>query len=176
MKKHNFEKDIDVPSKQKIMYDYNAKDCEQCSSDSVCCYCKNLTYYKLEEQLKVSEAQCEGMFVTHTDLEKKYEAKEQECEMWKNLTVDNGAVALKYQQQLEAYKMEAEEGKEINAELKAENEELKKANKHIEHNRNQKAYKLMRIEKLITACSTGYTDEFIRELLVILHKPEPIEE
>ena len=29
-------------------------------------------------------------------------------------------------EQLEAYKMEAEEGKEINAELKAENEELKK--------------------------------------------------
>ena len=44
---------------------------------------------------------------------------------------------------------------------KAENEELKKANKHIEHNRNQKADKLMRIEKLITACQTGYTDEFI---------------
>lgn len=75
--KQNFEKDIDVPSKQKIMYDYNAKDCEQCSSDSVCCYCKNLTCYKLEEQL-------------------------------------------------EAYKMEAEEGKEINAELKAENDELKR--------------------------------------------------
>lgn len=52
-------------------------------------------------------------------------------------------------------------------------EELKKANKHIEHNRNQKAGKLMRIEKLITACSTGYTDEFIQELLVILHEPEP---
>ena len=57
--------------------------------------------------------------------------------------------------------------------FKAENEELKKANKHIEHNRNQKADKLMRIEKLIIACSTGYTDEFIQELLVILHEPEP---
>ena len=53
--KQDFEKDIDVPSKQKIMYDYNAKDCEQCSSDSVCCYCKNLTYYKLEEKLKQAE-------------------------------------------------------------------------------------------------------------------------
>ena len=31
-------------------------------------------------------------------------------------------------EQLNAYKMEAEEGKEINAELKAENEEWKKAN------------------------------------------------
>ena len=84
---------------------------------------------------------------------KEYKRKEQECDMWKNLTVDNGAVALKYQQQLnklkeeneelkkkqrcawkslegtfcpeaqeqlEAYKMEADEGKEINAELKAE--------------------------------------------------------
>jgi hypothetical protein len=53
-------------------------------------------------------------------------------------------------------------------------EELKKANKHIEHSRNQKADKLMRIEKLITACSTGYTDEFIQELLIILHEPEPV--
>ena len=34
-------------------------------------------YYK---QLKRSEAQCEAMFVSHTDLEKAYKAKEQECE------------------------------------------------------------------------------------------------
>ena len=57
--------------------------------------------------------------------------------------------------------------------LKGKNGELKKINNHIEHNRNQKADKLMRIEKLITTCSTGYTDEFIQELLVILHEPEP---
>ena len=57
--------------------------------------------------------------------------------------------------------------------LKAKNEDLKKTNNHIEHNRNQKANKLIRIEKLIIACSTGYTDEFIQELLVILHEPEP---
>ena len=57
--------------------------------------------------------------------------------------------------------------------LKATNENLKKAKIHIENNRKQKANKLMRIEKLITACSTGYTDEFIQELLVILHEPEP---
>ena len=66
--------------------------------------------------------------------------------------------------------------KTFQAELQAKEQEckeLKKANKHIEHNRNQKADKLMRIEKLITACSTGYTDEFIQELLVILHEPEP---
>lgn len=54
----------------------------------------------------------------------------------------------------------------------AENEELKKANKHIEHNRNQKAYKLKRIEKLITACSTGYTDDFIKSILAILLEVE----
>lgn len=53
--KQKFEKDIDVPSKSKIMYDYNAKDCEQCNPDSVCCYCKNIAYYKLEEQLKAKE-------------------------------------------------------------------------------------------------------------------------
>jgi hypothetical protein len=37
------------------------------------------------------------------------QAKEQECDMWKNLTVDNGAVALKYQQQLDQLKAENEE-------------------------------------------------------------------
>ena len=35
------------------------------------------------KQLKRSEAQCEAMFVSHTDLEKKYKAKEQECERLK---------------------------------------------------------------------------------------------
>ena len=38
--------------------------------------------------------------------------KEQECDMWKNLTIDNGAAALKYQQQLEAKEQECEELKE----------------------------------------------------------------
>lgn len=55
-------------------------------------------------------------------------------------------------------------------------ERLKKANKHIEHNRNQKADKLMRIEKLITACSTGYTDDFIQSILAILLEAELTEE
>ena len=51
MDKKNFEKDIDVPSKRRIMDDYNAKDCEQCSPDSVCCYCKNIACYQLEETI-----------------------------------------------------------------------------------------------------------------------------
>ncbi|RAI14189.1 MAG: hypothetical protein DKM23_00065 [Candidatus Melainabacteria bacterium] len=57
--------------------------------------------------------------------------------------------------------------KTLQMELQAkeqECEELKNANKHIEHNKKQKADKLMRIEKLITARSTGYTDEFIQEI------------
>ena len=49
--KQNFEKDINVPSKRRIMDDYNAKDCEQCSPDSVCCYCKNIACYQLEETI-----------------------------------------------------------------------------------------------------------------------------
>lgn len=44
--------------------------------------------------------------------------KTQECEMWKNLTVDNGAVALKYQQQLDQLK-------KTNEELQKENDDLK---------------------------------------------------
>ena len=47
-------------------------------------YCGNNPncYYK---QFKRSEAQCEVMFVLHTDLEKRYKAKEQECEELKKL-------------------------------------------------------------------------------------------
>ena len=37
---------------KQIIYECDAKDCEQCSSDSICCYCKNIACYKLEEQLK----------------------------------------------------------------------------------------------------------------------------
>ena len=61
------------------------------------------------------------------------EAKEQECEESKtkllNLLGKEGLRQSEkefYEQQLEAYKMEAEEGKEINAELKAENYYLKR--------------------------------------------------
>lgn len=47
-------------------------------------------------------------------------------------------------------------------------EELKKVNRHIDNNRMQKANKLMQIEKIIMACNSGYTDEFIQSLLEIL--------
>lgn len=42
-----------------IIYESDAKNCEQCSSDSVCCYCKNITCYKLEEQLRRAEQKLE---------------------------------------------------------------------------------------------------------------------
>lgn len=90
---------------------------------------------------------------------KKYLRKEQECEELKKnyfTVIQQRNVA---EQQLD--------------QLKAKNEELKKANLHIENNREHKANKLNRIEKLILACTTGYTDEFIQELLVILYEPEP---
>ena len=56
---------------------------------------------------------------------KKYLRKERECESWKALIDEAQIEQGKLQQQLEAYKMEAEEGKEINAELKAELEQEK---------------------------------------------------
>ena len=83
--KQNFEKDIDVPSKN-IVYAQDAKDCEQYNTDNTdntCCTCRNREWHRLYED---------------------YKRKEQECDMWKNLTVDNGAVALKYQQQLDQLK------------------------------------------------------------------------
>ena len=55
-------------------------------------------------------------------------------------------------------------------------ERLKEANKHIDHNRTQKANKLKRIEEIITACKSGYTDEFIQSILAIILEAEPIKE
>ena len=55
-------------------------------------------------------------------------------------------------------------------------ERLKEANKHIEYNRTQKANKLKRIEEMIIACSSGYTDEFIQSILAIILEAEPIKE
>lgn len=67
----NFEKDIDVPSKRRIMDDYNAIDCEQCTPDSVCCYCKNIACYKLEQQLQQANQKLEKI--------KSYIAQEDWC-------------------------------------------------------------------------------------------------
>lgn len=68
-------------------------------------------------------------FVKDTYLQLK--AKEQECESWKTLIDQAQIEQRKLEQQLEAYKMEAEEGKEINAELEAENKELKEKLKEM---------------------------------------------
>ena len=103
------------------------------------------------------------------ELNKTIKAKEQECKE-KSWEIGNLGYKIKNQR------------KEINIRLeqldrlKAENKELKKVNIHIDNNRMVKADKLKRIEDLIIACSCGYTDEFIQELLVILHEPEPIKE
>ena len=69
-------KDVDTSACKFLRNDICASpinsNCKLCDEIS-----EKMCYYK---QLKRSEAQCEGMFVTHTDLEKKYKAKEQECE------------------------------------------------------------------------------------------------
>ncbi|WP_289146982.1 hypothetical protein [uncultured Megamonas sp.] len=57
-------------------------------------------------------------------------------------------------------------------ELKEKYEELKEANQHIDVNRQCKASKLKRIEELIFACNTGYTDEFTQMIYNIIQEPE----
>lgn len=58
-------------------------------------------------------------------------------------------------------------------EREQECEELRKANIHIYTNRKFKDQKLKRIEDLIINCQSGYTDEFIQELLSIILENEP---
>lgn len=99
---NNFKKDINVPSKE-IEYKEDAKDCELAKSGS-CCYCKNMACYQLEQQLKAKEQECERL--------------KNKCNEWMSKCEQETKLKEFFNEQLEAYKMEAEEGKEINAELK----------------------------------------------------------
>lgn len=58
-------------------------------------------------------------------------------------------------------------------EKEQECEELKKANQHIDTNRQCKGSKLKRIEELISDCETGYTDAFIQKIYGIIQEQEP---
>lgn len=147
-------------------------DQEMCCELTCCGGCRGIDcYYK---QLKRKEQRI-------VKLNKTIEAKEQECEELKkqyNCYACGTCNGKEDYRNLERHhiglrKSFDELHKQLD-QLKEQNDELKKVNNHIENNRKQKADKLMRIEKLIIACSTGYTDEFIQELLVILHEPEPV--
>ena len=83
-----------MTDKQIMIDDVDVSGCEYFSKGY--CYCINHIVERMSEsefckdnpncyykQLKRSEAQCEAMFVSHTDLEKAYKAKEQECERLK---------------------------------------------------------------------------------------------
>ena len=160
--KQNFEKDINVPSKE-IEYKEDAKDCELAKGGG-CCYCKNIACYQLEEQLKAElksakelreytydcckqageelaknsfewDGKEKNLVVQAMELNERYDqlkkANDEKNELLAQLGCPTVGTArrltLSLKEQLEAYKMEAEEGKEINAELKAENEGLKNA-------------------------------------------------
>ena len=92
-----------LENKQIIVDGVDVSGCE-CYSEHREGYCGwfipcegDFCQYKLDwalQQLKCSEAQCEGMFVTHTDLEMKYKAKEQECERLKNELLTYGATGI----------------------------------------------------------------------------------
>ena len=142
--KQNFEKDINVPSKR---LDYTDK-----------IHIELANYEQMERDIEKiiepyqTEIEAEA-FSLPTAIESILERKEQECEQIRNayeqckesrLKAFNKANEL--EEQLEAYKMEAEEGKEINAELKAENEELKEEINSLVCSEN--CYKYKQAEKL----------------------------
>ena len=104
MDKKNFEKDINVPSKN-IEYHNDAKDCELAKGSS-CCWCKNMSCYQLEQQLKIKEKECENNKIAY---QMEVDIYNQEC--------------LKLLEELR-------ETLEQLDQLKAENEELKKCYKN----------------------------------------------
>lgn len=94
-----------------------------CMEDRKTCSCMNNPNC-LYKQLKRTEAQCEEMFVKHTDLEMKYKRKEQELEQ-----VNKAYEACK-ESRLKAYNKLQEKEKECN-ELKYELRTERKDNKYI---------------------------------------------
>ena len=81
MDKKNFEKDINVPSKN-IEYHNDAKDCELAKSGS-CCWCKNFACYQLEEQLKNEKHSHEHTKVWIGEYIKKHPYRKDEYEQLK---------------------------------------------------------------------------------------------
>ena len=69
---------------------------------------KQIIIDKLKNDIACKENIINHLADTNIELQKQLKRKEQECDMWKNLTIDNGAVALKYQQQLDQLKAELE--------------------------------------------------------------------
>ena len=67
-----------------MMYNYNAKDCEQCNTDSVCCYCKNIACYQLEEQLKRKEQEYEELKSVRDMWMSKCEQEMKTSEFWQD--------------------------------------------------------------------------------------------
>lgn len=124
-------------------------------------YGQDMLTYKQKKQIEIEELrqECE-------QLEYDYQKQLENTKKWI-------AECEQLQEKYEALKLENEEGYEIVAELKHECEELKKANQHIDANRQRKGSKLKRIEELISACETGYTDEFIQKIYGIIQESEP---
>ena len=104
---------------------------------------KQIIHGEQEPLITLTRQQLEEDWFTLWEL---YKAKEQECERlketlktkakgWANVNDKILEEVDQLKEQLEAYKMETEEGKEINAELKAENEELKELNTRLDNQR-----------------------------------------
>ena len=102
-------------------------------------------YYK---KLKRKEQECEELKEKLKEMNEVIRTETTRCSLVNSLKTELDQL----KEQLEAYKMEAEEGKEINAELKAENEELKNILWNVDFNRQSKGRKLIRIEELLKKC------------------------
>lgn len=122
--KQNFEKDINVPSKEIITHSCDAKDCEQYYPEHICCHCRNAEWYGLRDELKAKEQECEEL---KKELHKNFEEKDK-----LHLIIDrlleaggydtNTASAEDFEGVYENMRYE----KQQLDQLEAENEELKK--------------------------------------------------
>ena len=81
----------------------------------------------------------------------------------------------KLKQQLEAYKMEADEGKEINAELKATNEDLLSIQYKLADNNKQLRQTLTEIKEILIKTPTDSREHFLNAKSVILQICDEVE-
>ena len=140
--------------------------CDDFNNDDECCMYRQLEYYK--EAFKRKEQECKELNNNnHTLLVTRQKLLN---DLWiaEESLKDFKEICDKQCEQLEAYKMEAEEGKEINAELKAENDKLKNLNTRLDNQRETywKGYKklkqtLTEIKEIACRLPIGVTREQI---------------
>ena len=118
----------------------NAEDCEQYSSNNICCTCRNREWYRLYNEYKAKEQECEKLRQYHNKCCEEFEKEKKEW-LEKYNQVSRDFYSGKYcnaekRQQLDQLKAEIEILKQYNTSKQASYEQLQiKCNDLVWENR-----------------------------------------